>query len=197
MSSILKRTVQFTKPEWNTLWNACYDFAHKEIVTTERMRNKRGQFNRQKMIYDTTVGKMGEWAVTWLFWQNNIDCSEPDMKIYEKHRKSFDADLTYGGVELHVKSQCEQASKRYGTSFVFQKGGQGRGHTDPIIRSGDGQAIFVVVRASTMTADVYGPITTDVLRDNLRDPKLDYLKKTKTCVYLEDFTIKDADGTLK
>lgn len=191
MNTIVKQTIQFTKPEWHTLWKACNDFAQKEIVTTERMRNKRGQFNREKMVYDTTVGKMGEWAVTWLFWKNNIDCSEPDMEIYEKHRKSFDADLTYDGVELHVKSQCEEAARRYGTSFVFQKGGQGRGHTDPIIRSGDGQAIFVVVRETTRSADVYGPITTDVLRKNLRDPKLDYLKKTKTCVYLEDFTIKE------
>jgi hypothetical protein len=197
MSSIIKQTIQFTKDDWNTLWGACYDFAKKEIVTTERMRNKRGQFNREKMIYDTTIGKMGEWSVTWLFWKNNIDCSEPDMEIYEKHRKSFDADLTYDGVDLHVKSQCEEAARRYGTSFVFQKGGQGRGHTDPIIRSGDGQAIFAVVHESTMSAEIYGPITTDVLRDNLRDPKLDYLKKTKACLYLEDFTIKEAQNTLK
>lgn len=197
MSSIIKNTVQFAKDDWNVLWKACNDFAKKEIVTTERMRNKRGQFNRQKMIYDTTVGKMGEWAVSWLFWQHNIDCSEPDMEIYDKHRKSFDADLTYDGIELHVKSQCEEAARRYGTSFVFQKGGQGRGHTDPIIRSGDGQAIFTVVHDSTRFVEIYGPISTDVLRKNLRDPKLDYLKKTKTCLYLEDFTIKEGNSTLK
>lgn len=191
MTSIIKQTIKFTKDEWQTLWNACHEFAKKEIVTTEHMRNRRGQFNREKMIYDTTVGKMGEWAVTMLFWQNNIECSEPDMEIYEKHRKSYDADLTYDGIELHVKSQCEEASKRYGTSFVFQKGGKGRGHTDPIIRSGDGQAIFTVVHKSNKTVDVYGPISTDVLRKNLRDPKLDYLKHTKTCIYLADFTIKE------
>lgn len=197
MNPIIKHTVQFTKDEWDTLWDACYEFARKEIVTTERMRNKRGQFNRKKMIYDTTVGKMGEWAVCWLFWQQNLDCSEPDMEIYEKHRKSFDADLIYDGVELHVKSQCEEAARRYGTSFVFQKGGQGRGHTDPIIRSGDGQAIFAVVYESTRFVEIYGPITTETLRQNLRDPKLDYLKHTKACLYLEDFSIKEAQSTLK
>jgi len=189
---MIKNTLKFTTDEWNTLWKACNDFARKEIVTTERMRNKRGQFNREKMIYDNTIGKMGEWGVTFMFWNKEIDCSEPDMEIYEKHRKSYDADLTYNGKDLHVKSQCIMASQRYGTSWVFQKGGHGRGHTDPIIRSGDGEAIFTVVDTKNKSVDIYGPIHVETVRKNLRDPKLDYLKKTKACIYLEDFTIKVA-----
>lgn len=195
MPVISKQTVYFNDNEWKSIYDACNVFAHEEIQTTEHMRNLRGQFNRAKMIKDNRIGKIGEWGVTWAFWKNEIDCSEPDMKIYSSSNKSFDADLTYNGIDLHVKSQCAEAARRWNASWVFQKGGMGRGHVDPILHSGDGEAIFALVDEPRKQVEVYGPIDLNVLRENLREPRLEHLKKTKACLYLEDFTIK-ANATI-
>ena len=78
---------------------------------------------------------------------------------------------------------------------MFQKGGTGRGHVDPILHSGDGEAIFALVDEPRKQVEVYGPIDLNVLRENLREPRLEHLKKTKACLYLEDFTIK-ANATI-
>ena len=187
-----KQTITFTNEEWDAIYHSCHKFANLEIQTTEKQRNRRNQWNRDKMIVDNRIGKIGEWAVAFNMWKNEIECNEPDMEIYTVKKKSFDADLVYkDGVDLHVKSQSVVSAQRYGASWTFQKGGQGYGHTDPILRSGDGMAIFAIVDEKNHKADIFGPMDLDTLRNNLRDPKLQKLKHTKACLYLSDFTITE------
>jgi hypothetical protein len=186
---IKKQTITFNDEEWDAIYNSCNKFAYQEIQTTEKQRNRRNQWNREKMVMDNRVGKIGEWAVAFQMWNNNIECTEPDMEIYTVKKKSFDADLTYkDNIDLHVKSQSVVSAQRYGASWTFQKGGRGYGHTDPILRSGDGEAIFSIVDEKKKMVDIYGPIDLDTLRNNLRDPMLKKLRDTKACLYLSDFT---------
>ena len=180
---------QFDDEEWGLVHGACEKFARAELETTKNQRFRRNQYNLEKMMMDNIVGKIGEWAVCFQCWKEGYNCSEPDMEIYTSSGKSFDADLILEGQDMHVKSQSVESAERYGTSWTFQKGGRGYGHTDPIISEGGGYGIFTVVDIRNKCVDIYGPLTTEEVRDKLRDPKLERLKATKTCLYLEDFKI--------
>ena len=109
--------------------------------------------------------------------------NSPDMRIL--HRKSFDADLTWNNRPLHVKSQSIESSNSFGTSWTFQKGGYGSGHTDPLTNKQlDEDVVFCLINGNHVT--IYGPYNWSKIKPLLRDPVLERLKNIKQCVYLED-----------
>lgn len=83
----------------------------------------RGQQESFKIYNDILQGKVCEFFV-----HERLDhCSHPDIKVYPKSRKSFDADLTCLGYNIHVKS-CKKEDKIH--SWVFQPEDNNFGDTD-------------------------------------------------------------------
>ena len=181
----------FTGPEWDKYYQLCNDYARNELESTFAQRNRRNQFNKDAMIHQVTTGKLGEWAVKMYLNNKPCKCTEPDMKIYDKYHKSFDADLTVDGVELHVKSQSSESARRFGTSWMFQFNGRGKGHRDPLITFATGLVAFVVVDFEQKMATLHGICEFDSIRDKLREPVKPALRDTKRCIYLEDLYEED------
>ena len=179
-------TLYFTTEEWDTVYAACSNYAKKEFKSTELQRARRNQTNKSAILSQTTVGKIAEWAVTFFYSDKGYQMSAPDMKIYAAPNKSFDADLLMNGTPLHVKSQSIDSANRYGTSWTFQYGGKGTGHKDPLINRVDENVALCVVDMKQHMVIIHGIFNFKVLRKKLKEPKLDYLKKTKRCIYLTD-----------
>ena len=110
---------QFNDEEYDYLLNLCKDFAEKEYETTKYQRQRRNQSNRQLIIHQTTVGKMGEYAVMFHLLLQGHEVNIPDMEV--TFQKSFDSDLVWNKRNLHVKTQDD--SQTFYTSWMFQKGG--------------------------------------------------------------------------
>ena len=97
------------------------EFAHKRINGSKALYEYRGESNISKMEEDIIIGTLGEYAVYQLLREQGLKCTKPDLKIYEKRKKSFDQDLIADRFKVHVKSQSLKSEKRYGRSFLFQR----------------------------------------------------------------------------
>ncbi len=173
----------FTANEYEYVFNRCQQFAKKEYKTTKHVRANRKQFNQERIIHQTTIGKIGEFAVMFALLEKGHAINSPDMEI--TMNKSFDADLCWNNRPLHVKSQSRKSAEKFGTSWTFQKGGYGNGHTDPLTKKVlDEDVVFCVVDEKKVI--IYGPYPWMKVKPLLRDPVLERLKKIKQCVYLED-----------
>ena len=111
--------------------------------------------------HQTSVGKMGELiACDWLR-KKGYNCSDPDFTIYSGRNKSWDSDMyissSDGKFKLACKTQDEESARRYGRSWIFQKGGHGYGHTDPVIQKGESLSVFVSLDLKQEKAEVMGP----------------------------------------
>lgn len=173
----------FTKQEYNYVINECRDFALKEYETTKHVRARRNQCNKQRIIEQNITGKVGEFAVMFHLLDEGHDMNTPDMEV--TRNKSYDADLIWNKRPLHVKSQSIESATRFGTSWTFQKGGHGYGHTDPLTNMVlDEDVVFCVVNGMHVT--IHGPYPWAEVKLLLRDPVLERLKGVKQCIYLED-----------
>ena len=184
-------TVFFTDEEWTVYHKLCEDYARNELESTFAQRNRRNQFNKAAMVHQTTTGKLAEWGVTLHCMDKSRKITDPDMVIYNATKKSFDADLQLDGEDLHVKSQSVESAQRFGTSWMFQYGGHGFGHTDPLLKKENGYVAFCVVDFARKAVIIHGICNFDTLRKRLREPVKETLKKTKRCIYLEDLTDDD------
>jgi len=187
----MPHTIFFSDEEWSFYHEICNTYAKDELESTFAQRNRRNQFNKNAMIHQTTTGKLAEWGVTLYFTDMPCTISNPDMEIYQAAGKSFDADLKLDGEDLHVKSQSVDSAKRFGTSWMFQYGGNGYGHTDPLLKKENGYVAFCVVDFDKKTVVLHGICNFDTLRKRLREPVKESLKNTKRCIYLEDLTDDD------
>ena len=187
----MPHTIYFSDEEWQFYYELCNEYAKKELASTLAQKNRRNQFNEKAMIHQTTTGKIAEWAVTLFFTDKPCTISDPDMEIYSKYQKSFDADLKIDGFDLHVKSQSTESAKRFGTSWMFQYAGRGGGHRDPLLTYDNGLVAFCVVDFKEKAVRLEGICEFGVIREKLREPVKESLKNTKRCIYLEDLTQND------
>ena len=91
----------------------------KEVYSTNKEQyEKRNQTNKNKVQSDIYIGKMAEFAV----WNYLIKCNKlatfPDIGIYPKNLKSFDADIISKDIKVHVKS-CNDIGV-FPNSWLFQ-----------------------------------------------------------------------------
>jgi len=93
-------------------------FAEWCVDTNEGEYAKRNQRIRGKLIIDIYNGKLAEYQVFNTLKLKGKNPSPPDIMIYDKREKSFDADITCGLIQVHVKS-C-QGDSPFGNSWVFQ-----------------------------------------------------------------------------
>jgi hypothetical protein len=161
----------------------CLEFAEKVNKTTFGHYKNRSQSNYKKQQRDHLVGKLAEYSVARYF-----NTPFPDVGIYRGRKKSFNADLQMNdGTLLHVKAQSSEASLKYGVSWVFQLGGQGFGHTDPIVLAPSGMICFVSVNLDEEKSCIHALINSqDCIPGLLKHPKLKYLIGKKTCIYYDD-----------
>lgn len=188
IATISSKMLSFSN--WDNLWSICKTYAEEEFESTRAMRAARGQRNSTKIKHQTAVGKMGEFASQAYLQSLGHECSAPDCKVYTNktgRKKSWDSDLIVNEHKIAVKTQDSASAKRYGESWIFQKGGNGyRGHRDPIIDKGESFVLFVTLSIGDKTARVRGPFHMSNIRKYFKAPKIHALKFSKACVYLKD-----------
>ena len=95
----------------------CYVFAN---TCSNHCYSQRNQNNRDKIINDIIVGKLGEIVAYQYIISKNNKCSMPDFKVYAPNEKSWQPDLITDNYKIHVKSQDNQQAKIFGASWTFQ-----------------------------------------------------------------------------
>ena len=177
-----------------------YKFEQEEIDKCKKFSEEvdtsfyatRNQFNSEKRIKDSYIGKLGEVAVYQILKNKIKDITEPDFKIYKAKEKSWDFDLKSTDINLHVKTQDLKVGEKYGVSWIFQFGdGKSRSYDKEIFdRTSPNQYVaFVSLDLTTLEATVRAMVTLDFLHDKKiwAAPKLDKLKiANKLAVYLKD-----------
>lgn len=171
--------------------NRVFEFAAKRVKGSRELYTRRGEKNLSKMEEDIVIGTLGEYAVQNYCKEMGYKCSRPDLKIYEKRRKSYDADLTcvveFGHKDvvrkLHVKSQSTKSVKKYGLSWLFQR-------SDGLVKSPELEdlMVFTNVDPKTWECEVVGFVNpTVVCKLGLwGECKVWQYQKTKVAIYLED-----------
>jgi hypothetical protein len=105
------------------------NFAYEVYESNADMYSRRGQNDKAEIIRQIITGKLGEWGV--YYYLNSFmgfHSNEPDMEIYGRIKKSFDADLIAGDPQepmaktfIHVKSILCNRAKQYGLSWIMEK----------------------------------------------------------------------------
>ena len=175
---------------WKDYWHKCRLYAENEFETVKKTRAQRGQTNPKRIKHQTAVGKMGELiACDWLR-EKGYNCTDPDFTIYSGRKKSWESDMhilsSHGKFKVACKSQDEVSARKYGRSWIFQKGGQGYGHTDPVIQSGESLSVFVSLNLEEESAEVMGPFRMCDMRPLFKEPRLKNLRFSKVALYWED-----------
>jgi len=175
---------------WKDYWHKCRLYAENEFATVKKTRAQRGQTNPKKIKHQTAVGKMGELIACDHLRKMGYNCSDPDFAIYSGKKKSWDSDMhilsSHGKFKVACKAQDEVSAKRYGRSWIFQKGGHGHGHTDPIIQKGESLSVFVSLDLTNQSAEVMGPFRMHDMRPLFKEPRLKSLRHSKVALYWED-----------
>jgi hypothetical protein len=162
----------------------CEAFAEKVVHTNKDEYSRRKQSDLAKIKRDIVIGKLAEWGVYMIYLQRGKSVRNcPDMSIYEKEEKSFDADLRWGLYNLHIKSQTSESAFRYGDSWIFQS-------KDPLFEfSGD----YDIVIGCRVGVDDFerGAFVEILLEKPFRnlifgDTKLSKFSGNKKAVYLKD-----------
>jgi len=169
-----------------------------------------------KLKKDNRDSKLTEFAVDSFLVKNfNFPdlASNPDLKIYEKNKKSWDADLVYpetkwtdlsdaATLNVAVKSCSTYTVKNYGESYTFNIGtsnnpntidvalsGTGKGGLDDLFCSGADEDVvsFVIYDDKAMTCEIRGFVNWSQMKyDGAKafgHPKLERLKGIKAVVY--------------
>jgi hypothetical protein len=178
----------------------CGYFADAQVPTSKITYAKRGQTNPDKIKRDIVTGKMGELGVHRAFKDEGYITSEPDFAIYKGRGKSFAADLMLAiGDEpiqqIHVKTQSADSMKRYGLSWIFQYGGNGHGHVDPMFKGATHDNQYFIGASysgdDTLTTTIHCAMRLrDVFAcDLMKEPALDWLKNSKRAIYMRDIEL--------
>ena len=153
----------------------CVQFAHDSIQTNLDAYARRNQKNVHKIFNDIVVGKIGEFAV-YKYLKEKHELDEPDLKIYSKENKSFDADLKTAGFDIHVKAQSKYQSETYGTSWSFHP-------TDKLITKPSDTDVIFLCSVDDLMVDILSYNKASFYLDLYDEPIKESLKKTKKVIY--------------
>ena len=145
----------------------------------------------KRIKHQTSVGKMGEFVTQEFLSTLGYECTDPDCEVYTGRNKSWASDLFVNEHKIAVKTQDLDSALRFGKSWIFQKGGYGFGHVDPIIHGGKSFAVFVTLDLNEKSASVQGPFNMKDLRPHFKEPKVPSLRFSKLALYWDD--IKDIE----
>jgi hypothetical protein len=159
----------------------CAKFADEQLETSRDMYRYRGEHREHKMRTDIILGKLGEVAAYKYLTARGFWCNKPDFTIYERRRKSYDADLTTRcGKRIHVKAQGYDSMMRYGASWLMQK-------TDKLVSEPDFEDYILMVSLKGMEANILGVVkATELVYNDLYDePKVSRYAETKKALYYD------------
>jgi len=154
------------------IMEACRKFAEQSAASSMDEYARRNQHSIDKIKLDIFRGKVAEFQV----WQHLVDRARdvvpPDMAIYDKYHKTFDADLVCNGQNLHVKSHMR--NPRFPVSWVFQK-------RDKLTYAPSDNDWLCLV---TLEADFSGTLYIRHAKEvTFEQPKKESLRASKVCVY--------------
>lgn len=95
----------------------CKAFVEARLAENQDLYKKRGGFKEE----DLWVGVLAEFASYYYLKEKKIEVDEPDLKIYNSRKKSYNADLSDGKRQFHVKGQSERSASLYGDSWLMQR----------------------------------------------------------------------------
>lgn len=144
------------------------EFSYKSSIDEY---SRRGQSNTDKIINDIYNGKVAEFMVYNFLVGKGKELSSPDLNIYKKSKKSFDADLYVEDVNIHVKSH--KVNNSFPVSWLFQK-------TDPLVRFKKSSDVLALVVIDVKESYMYLSRAAKIYFD---EPIKESLKPTKVCVY--------------
>ena len=153
----------------------CDLFSKYSVFSSLSEYEKRNQFDKDKIINDIYNGKKAEFLVYNFLISEQKKPTSPDLNIYEKYNKSYDADLCLENANIHVKSH--KVSGNFPVSWVFQK-------KDPLLlkRKDDDYLALVV-----MDKDINYMHLQKIKDVVFKEPVKESLRETKLCIYESDF----------
>lgn len=142
---------------------------------------------------DIVNGALAEIAVFNVLVDLFPDVTEPDFNIYDKSRKTFDADLKAGDLHFHVKGQSISSAERYTESWLMQR-------FDPILKRPKENHFLVpcVVDVDRRLVLIHGMIPlVDIVKENAIDEcTVPRFRATKVALRLSTFIKKFDKSTL-
>jgi hypothetical protein len=161
----------------------CELFSNYSVSSSLDEYEKRNQFNKDKIINDIYNGKKAEFLVYNLLISRKKELNSPDLNIYEKYNKSYDADLVLNSYDaesvlkalnIHVKSH--NVNGIFPISWVFQK-------NDPLLtEQKDNNFLALVV----MNEEINYMYMKKISEVDFKPPLKESLRMTKVCVYEAD-----------
>jgi hypothetical protein len=171
-------------------FDMCLSFANNSVNSSIDFYKKRNQFNKPKIIQDILSGKLAEELVYQKLKEYYSDLTEPDYAIYDKKNKSWEADLRVPSENLRiaVKSQTEDAARRWGRSWVFQLGNARDYDKEVVLKKNNHYVALVSLDLPNMCGEIKAIVSIQWLHDNdmFKEMKLKYLQNNKKAVYYDD-----------
>lgn len=152
----------------------CENFANKVITTNVDKYRTRNQFQADMIKKQIIQGKIAEFGVYYFF---DGRCSEPDLEVYPKQNKSFDADLHLSNINLHIKSQSKESEARYSKSWVFQA-------EDPLFKNASDNDLCVFCTVDNDEVEI--SLVKKFKNVKFGEPKLAKFRDIKRMVYYEE-----------
>lgn len=164
----------------------CKKFAKDRIKDSNQLYKWRGETNKDKMIEDCVIGTMGEWGAYKYLESKGIKTTKPDMKIYEKKRKSFAGDLISDDYVFHVKSQSVVSNKRYGASWLLQR-------RDKVVSNPAENEYFILTKVVDRYVEILAIIRCKDIADACLwgECKVPRYRHSKVALYLDDLNSID------
>jgi hypothetical protein len=152
----------------------CDLFSKFSVFSSLDEYKKRNQLNKEKIIKDIYNGKIAEFLVYNFLISKQKKINAPDLNIYNKYNKSYDADLVLENANIHVKSHI--VNNNFPVSWVFQK-------KDPLLlKVNDDEFLALVVMKNNINY-MYLKKISEV---KFKQPLKESLRKTKVCIYEKD-----------
>jgi len=110
--------------------NLCKQHANYYGTSLIERYVRRGQHDSEKIIQDMIVGKIGE-VGTYLYFVKTYGVDAISVKPYllkedlsnvkDHNDFSHDADIVVNNMNIHIKTQNREQTKRFGSTWVFQR----------------------------------------------------------------------------
>lgn len=160
--------------------NICNEFVENSYNSNVDYYAKRNQNDVSKIKHDIYYGKLAEFAV-YQYLSITSDVTKPDTQVYNKYKKSFDADLIIDyRFNLHVKSQHICFVDKFGLSWNFQK-------EDLLItKPSDNDYVCLCSIVDLSNVRIVAIKKASDLVDKYKEPILEKLKSIKKVLYYSD-----------
>ena len=156
----------------------CELFSKYSVYSSLDEYEKRMQFNKNKIIEDIKNGKIAEFMVYNYLTNAFKNPTTPDLNIYDKYNKSYDADIILSNANIHVKSH--KVNIHYPPSWLFQK-------KDPLVTNKDDKDFLaLVVLKEKFPSYMY---LLKIQNVEFKKPVKEALRETKVCIYEYDLKI--------